>query len=475
VRRAVLFVPLAAGLLAAILSFAPEAPRLSSETRTAAEELRRAALSGSRASDWVQSLTDRAGARLAGSEGDRAAVAWALETLRAQGFANVRAEKVTVPVWKRGVETGELTAPHRHTLALTALGGSVPTPPGGIEAEVLEVDSLEMLEAKGAAASGKIVFFNKKMARSRDGSGYGKAVPVRSEGAIRAAKQGAVAVVIRSIGTDNNRLPHTGAMRENPTPDKIPAAALSNPDADLLARLVREGGPVRLRLTLGCRTLPDAESANVLGEVPGGALPEEIVLLGAHLDSWDLGLGALDDGAGCGIVLEAARLIGRLPRRPRRTIRVVFFANEENGLAGGKAYAATHAGELGRHAAAIEADSGTGRPFGFQWNAGTSAGPWLAEVGTLLEPFGANEMKAGGHGGADISRLVTAGVPLFGLFQDATTYFDIHHSANDTLDKIDPESLDRAVAATAVLAYCLADSPEPIERIPAAKRRLPRW
>jgi hypothetical protein len=474
-KRLFPFFFLAAGAVAAALALGAEKSALSAETRAHAERLRRTALSGTRAAEWVRELTDRAGARLAGSAGDREAVAWAVETLRSQGFAKVRAEKVRVPVWQRGIERGEVTAPYSHALALTALGGSVSTPASGLQAELVGMGSLDALDEAGETVRGKVVFFNTRMARTRDGSGYGKAVRVRGEGAIRAAKRGAVGILIRSIGTDNNRLPHTGAMRYDPAVPKIPAAALSNPDADLLERLLQGGKPVHVRFTLGCQTLPDAESANVAGEIAGRERPEEIVLLGAHLDSWDLGRGAIDDGAGCAIVLEAARLIGGLPRRPRRTIRVVLFANEENGLAGGRAYAETHAAELPRHTAAIEADFGTGAPLGFRWNAGPSAQAWLAGPAALLAPLSAGGMEQGGHGGADISRLVTSGVPLFGLLQDGTTYFDYHHTANDTLDKIDTESLDKAVAAVAVLAYCLADSPEPIERIPEERRKLPRF
>lgn len=432
--------------------------------------LREQALAGTRAADWARGLSDEVGPRLAGSPGDRAAVAWALGVLKAQGFANVRAEKVRVPVWQRGIETGEVTAPYPQKLALTALGGSVSTPEGGLEAEIIEFASYEAMEARKSSVAGKIVFFNKKMERTADGSGYGPAVAFRSSGAARAGKLGAVGVLIRSAGTGNERLPHTGSTRYDPAVPRIPAAALSIPDAELLERLGRLRKPVRVRFTLTSRQMPDGESANVIGEIVGREKPEEIVLLGAHLDSWDLGTGALDDAAGCGIVLEAARMIGQLRVKPRRTIRVVLFANEENGLAGGIAYAKDHAAELSRHAAAIEADSGAGGPTGLAWNAGPSAEPVVKEIAAILSGLGAGNLVAGGYGGADISRLVTAGVPLFGLLQDATRYFDYHHTANDTFDKIDPEALDRATAATAVFAYIAAEAPRPIEKIPPDKR-----
>jgi hypothetical protein len=451
-------------------------PVLPPEIRKTAEALRERAFEGTRAAEWVRGLVDTAGPRLTGSPGDKASIAWGLATLKALGFANVHAEKVMAPFWQRGVETGEVTAPHLHKLFLTALGGSVGTSESGLEAEVVEVGSLDELAAKKEAdVRGKIVFFNKRMRRTSDGAGYGEAVTVRGAGASRAAKLGAVGVLIRSIGTDSNRTPHTGLLQYEEGTARIPAAALSNPDADLLERLGRDGKPVRVRFTLGCRDMGRTESANVIGEVLGRGNPEEIVLLAAHLDSWDLGEGALDDGAGCGVVIEAARMIAELPKRPRRTIRVMLVANEENGLAGGRAYQADHEAELSRHVAALEADLGSDRPTGFSWNAGPSAEPLVKEIAALLEPLGAGDVKTTGAGGADISRLVLAGVPLFTIRQDASRYFDWHHTANDTFDKIEPESLDRMTAAVAIFAYVAASAPEPFERIPLEKRMLPRF
>lgn len=465
-----------AASVAARVRGAERAPAIPPETRRVAESLREQAFAGTRASEWVRGLIDTAGPRLSGSPGDKAAIAWGLATLKALGFANVHAEKVMAPYWQRGVETGEVTAPHPHKLFLTALGGSVGTPESGLEADVIEVGSLDELAAKKEAdVRGRIVFFNKRMRRSAEGAGYGETVPVRGGGASRAAKLGAIGVLIRSVGTDSNRTPHTGSLKYEEGVLKIPAAALSNPDADLLERLVREGKPVRVHFTLGCRDLGLAETANVIGEIPGRGKPEEIVLLAAHRDSWDLGEGAIDDGAGCGVVIEAARLIGELPKRPRRTIRVILVGNEENGLAGGRAYQADHEAELPRHVAALESDLGAGRPTGFSWNAGPSAEPMVREIAELLEPLGGNDVRSIGAGGADISRLVLAGVPLFTVRQDASRYFDWHHTANDTFDKIEPESLDRVTAAVAVFAYVAASVPEPFERIPAEKRVLPTF
>src|SRR5262245_46264276 len=265
---------------------------------TPAAALRDRIVAGSKAAEWVAQITDLAGPRLPGSSGDRVGVAVALEILKKQGFASVRAEKVMVPVWERGVETGEVLSPTKQKLVLTALGGSVATPEGGLEGEIVRVASLAELAALGEGARGKIVFIDRPTARTSDGSGYGEAGHVRNSGASAAAKLGAIGLLIRSIGTDPGRIPHTGGMTYEPNVPKIPAAALSWDDAGLLRRLVARGGPVRVRFTLGCRTMPDAESANVVGDVTGREKPDEIVLLGAHLDSWDLGTGALDDAAG---------------------------------------------------------------------------------------------------------------------------------------------------------------------------------
>ncbi len=464
-----------AGLALAMAGAATSLDRASlpPDSARVASDLRDRVAAGSRAADWVRELTDRAGPRLAGSPGDRAAVAVALEMLRGLGFSNVRAEKVVVPVWARAAESGEVTAPVSQKLALAALGGSIATPPGGLEAEVLLVRSFEELDARKDSVRGRIVFYDVPTERTRDGSGYGKSVVYRSEGASRAAALGAAAVLIRSIGTDDNRLPHTGDLDYEDRAPKVPAAALSIPDADLLAHLVSRGGPVRVRFSLDCGRRPDAESANVIGEIPGRERPDEVVVLGAHLDSWDLGRGAIDDGAGCGIVVEAARQIAAMRERPRRTLRVVLYANEENGMAGAKAYAVAHAAELGKHAAALEADSGTGRPYGISWNAGATAQPLFAQITSLLATLDAGELQEGGEGGVDISTLLLAGVPVVGLLQDHSTYFDFHHTANDTFDKIVPKDLDRATAAAAVTAWCLADAPGPLERIPPEKRKLP--
>jgi len=468
--------PLLPPLLAALLAAAPApaadpAGDLAPATRAAVAALAENGTGPTRAAEWVRRLTDEVGPRLAGSPGDRAAVAWGLALFRELGFANVRVEEVPVAAWERGVETAEVVSPFPQKLLVTALGGSVGTPAAGVAAAVVEMETLEALEEAvrrdPGAVRGKIVYFSRRMGRGGEGPGYGAVVPIRSSGAAKAGLHGAVAALVRSVGTSTSRFAHTGMTSYAEGGPRIPAAALSNADADLLERLLARG-PVTVKLVLGCRPLPPAVSANVIGEVPGRERPEEVVVVSCHLDSWDLGTGAVDDGAGCGIAIEAARLVAARAQRPRRTLRVVLFANEESGLAGGTGYAARHAAELPKHAGAFEADSGTGAPTGFSWNAADSLEPALAAVAKLLEPLGAGALRKGGHGGADISPMEPAGVPLFGLRQETARYFDFHHTADDTFDKIEPASLDRAAAALAAMAYAVADLPA-IHARPAAE------
>ena len=442
---------------------------LPEDVRSTAASLHRQALAGTRAYEIVRSLTVEVGPRPAGSKAHDAAVAWGLRTMKELGFQNVHTEKATLPHWVRGAESGEIVAPYPQPVHLAALGGSVDTPEGGIEAQVIQVPSLEAAaKLDPARVKGKIVFYDVHMRRSKDASGYGEAVPVRGAGASAAAKLGAVAVLIRSIGTDNNRTPHTGAMRYQDGVEKIPAAALSVPDADLLAAEIDSGKPVTFRLKLGARTEPDVESASVVGEIPGREKPEEIVLLGAHLDSWDLGTGAIDDGAGCAIMMEAARRIAQLPRKPRRTIRVVLYANEEFGLSGGRAYAEAHKGELARHVMSGESDLGSGRVWRISSRVDPAKPPLVGALGKLI---GVEQGNNEAHGGSDIGTLAPARVPVIDLAQDASAYFDYHHTANDTLDKIDPKDLDQNVAAWAAIAYAVADMPGDLGRAPEGTGR----
>jgi hypothetical protein len=453
------------------------APGSNQDFRTTASTLRDEALKGTRAFEIVRSLTNEVGPRSAGSAGDPRGVEWGVRTMKALGFQNVRAEKVTVPHWDRGAESGEIVSPWPQPVALTALGGSVGTPEasiGGIEAEVVQVPDVTALEkmdpAAAAKVKGKIVFINKRMERKKDGADYGPTVAGRGRGAALAGKLGAAAVLIRSVGTDNNRTPHTGAMRYEEGGPRIPAAALSNPDADLLESQLASGKPVVFRLKLGARQLPEAGSANVIGEIPGREKPDEVVILGCHLDSWDLGTGAIDDGAGCAIMMEAARRIGELKQHPRRTVRVVLFANEEFGLSGARAYAEAHAQELPKHILAGESDFGSGKVWRISSRVAPETLPAFDAIAELLAPIGVERGDNEAGGGADLSPMVPARVPVAGLSQDGTWYFDWHHTANDTLDKIDPKDLDQNVAAWAALAYAAAEMQGDFGRAPEPTR-----
>lgn len=443
---------------------AAQAPRpapLAEGYAGAASRIVGAELVAGKAYEILQHLTDRIGPRLSGSAGAEAAVRWTRERLADDGL-DARLEPVRVPRWVRGVEQGEILAPSAHRLALTALGGSEPTPEQGIAAEVVEVTSFEELSALGeAAVRGRIVLYNRPITAS---DGYGVVAVFRTRGAVEAARLGAAASLVRSLGTQSLRIPHTGAMRYDDGVPRIPAAALSAEDADLIHRLRAAGQPVRMRLQLGCRSLPDADSANVVADLRGREAPEQVVLIGAHLDSWDLGTGAIDDGAGVAIVMESLRLLKSLDLVPRRTLRGVLYMNEENGLRGARAYADAHRDELARHMAAIESDSGAARPTGFTALTGAGGVETLREIASLLVGVGASQVSAGNGGGADLTVLRPAGVPQLGLLQDGTRYFDWHHTAADTLDKVDAVELAQNAAALAVMAYVLADMPQPLPR-----------
>ena len=434
--------------------------------------LRDQALAESSSYEILRSLTVEVGHRFAGSAGDRAAVTWALAKMTELGLENVRAEPVTVPRWVRGEARGRIVAPHPQEIVLIALGGSVGTPEGGVTAEVVEVESLEALaELPAEAVRGKIVFFNAIMERHRDGSGYRPAVAPRGRGPARAAEKGAVAMIMRSAGTGPHRFAHTGATRYEEEIAKIPAAALAVPDAEVLAAQIATGEPVTFHLYLGSRYLADVQSANVVGEVPGRESPEEIVLLGAHLDSWDVGTGAIDDGAGCATMMAVAAMIGDLPQAPRRTIRVVLFANEEFGLSGAKAYGEAHAEELDDYQLAMESDFGAGKVWRFATAIGEDALPGLEPLRELLEPLGIEGFGNTAFGGADLRPLRAARVPLADLSQDGTYYFDYHHTEDDTLNKVDPEALAQNLAAYAAVAFWAAETEADFGRAPEREAR----
>jgi hypothetical protein len=423
-----------------------------------AAALRERALQDDTAYELLRSLTSRVGPRFAGTPGDSAAVAWALEQLRTLGFQNVRAEPVRVPRWQRGTCRVQLVSPWPQELVAVALGGSVATPEDGIEADVIPVTNLdELARMDSTLFQGKIVFFTGRMDRSEDGSGYGRAVAVRGRGAAEAGRRGALAVAIRSVGTDRNRIAHTGGMRNDPKDTRIPAVALSNPDADLLEEQLATGRTVRMRLHNTSVWADSTWSANVIGEIPGREKPREFVVLGAHLDSWDLGTGAHDDGAGVTIMAAAARLIGRAPLRPRRSIRVVLFANEEFGLSGARAYARKYAPDSLQHVLGMESDLGAFQPLGFRSRVPADRLGAIRAIQGVLAPLGVEYRGNDASGDADVGQLVPLGIPVCDLDTDASEYFDLHHTANDTFDKVDPLLVRRNVACYAVIAWLAAD------------------
>lgn len=438
-----------------------------------AARLRDAALLGTDAWELTRDLVYAAGPRFAGSEGDGRAIEWSLATLESLGFSSVRVEPVRVPRWVRGEERGEVVAPVRHAVVLAALGGSVGTSDAGLEAEVVMVDSLEALAAlPPGAVSGRIVFLNfPRLERSRVGAAYRDNGRLRRDGPSAAAARGASGFLMRSLGTSAARVAHTGATSYRLDAPRIPAAALSNADADLLGHLVAAGAPVRFRLSLGAESLPDADSANVIGEIPGSDLADEIVLLSCHLDSWDITPGANDDAVGCAMVIEAARRVATSGRAPRRTVRVVLFAGEEFGLAGARAYANLHAATLGRHVLAMEADFGSGRVFRLNTWLENEALPLARAAWQLLEPLGIEWGENNAFGGADLMPLRPHRVPFLDLVHDGTHYFDVHHTIDDTLDKVDRRDVDVNVAAYAVITYLAANVPANFGRAPAAGAR----
>jgi carboxypeptidase Q len=424
----------------------------------AALRIAAANLTGEGAYRRVAALADQFGPRMTGSPALERAIVWAHDTFVADGQENVALDPVRVPIWQRGKESAEIVTPAPRRLAVLGLGGTVATPPGGLTAEVAAVSSFDELAKLGTSVRGKIVLFNHPYPTDvpNAAAGYGQSIPYRTEGATHAAAFGAVAALVRSLASASLGAPHTGQMRYGPGP-QIPTAALSVEDAALLARLAARG-PVTVHLVLEDGARPDAPSFNVLAELRGREQPEEIVVIGAHIDSWDVGEGAQDDGAGCAIVMESLATLRRLGLVPRRTIRAVLYTSEEEGAQGGKTYAEAHAKELPQHVAAFETDVGAGTPLGFRIDAGPQAVAGARELVTLLAPLGAMGIDTG-FSGADINALRPAGVPLLGLFSDPTHYFDVHHSAADTLEKIDPAALGRNVAAMATMAYVVADRP----------------
>ncbi len=425
--------------------------------RETADRIIRTALADSSAYDRLGRLVDGFGHRLTGSESLEHAIDWVLGEMRRDGLANARTEPVKVPHWVRGRESVELISPRRTPLVMLGLGGSVGTPRGGLTASVLVVSSFEELDQRKVEAQGKIVLFDAPF------TDYGATGLYRRTGAIAAAKAGAVACLIRSITPFGIRSPHTGNMRYDSTVSRIPAAALSTEDAMMLHRMQDRGERVVVRLKMEARTLPDAMSRNVMAEIVGSEKPDEVIVLGGHIDSWDVGQGAMDDGGGVVAAWEAVRLIQRLGLKPRRTIRVVAWTNEENGTRGGLAYRDARGPDVEKHVLAMESDGGVFAPHGFAFGGSAEALAVVKEIGKLLAPIGADSVHAG-EGEADIGPLMERGVPGMGLEVEPTRYFWYHHTQGDTLDKLDPAELARCVAAMAVMAYVVADLEQPLPR-----------
>jgi len=449
---------------------AEKTPAFSKADLTAANTLRERALMDTGAWQLIESLTTEVGARPAGSAADKAAVAWALREMQRLGFTNVRSMEVMVPHWVRGEAKFQVLAPWPQHMPTLALGGSVGTPPEGIEADAIMVKDLEALKNLPAGAvRNRIVYFSNRMERTRDGSGYARAVTVRVAGPSAAAALGASGVVIRSVGTSDERFPHTGSLRYTAEAPRIPALAISNPDADALERQFASGKPVRLRMASDSRELPQARSANVIGEVPGAERASEIVILGAHLDSWDPGLGAIDDGAGVAIMMSVARLIQDLDSKPRRTIRVVLFANEEFGTSGSQAYLAANQAAVSQHVLGFEADFGAGPVWQLASRVNPAQLPAVGQIFRALAPLKLERGNNEASGGADLNGLSKLGMAILEPALDGTNYFDVHHTANDTLAKVEPAALRQAVAAFAISVWLGAQYPGDWERVTAPK------
>ena len=407
----------------------------------------------------LRSLVDPAPHRLSGSAGAADAVAWAVKTMNEVGLSHVRQESVMVPHWVRGtVERAEVLGKHPYRLAICALGGSIGTPSDGITSEVIEVHSVEEARMLGTVADGKIIFFNRPMDPTKVNTfeAYGGAVDQRSAGAVEAAKVGGIAALVRSVSTKHDRVPHTGAMGYQDSVRKIPGVALSTDDADSLSAFLKRNPHLKVRIVLNCRTLPDAPSANVMGEIVGNEMPDQVIVVSGHLDCWDKGEGAVDDGSGCAQAIEALRLLKAIGVHPKRTIRAVLFMNEENGDRGGKGYPVDPARAGEHHVAALESDMGGFAPRGFSVDADSLASRRSNRWRPLFSQLQAADWETG-YSGTDITPLVRTGVPGFGLVVESQRYFDYHHSANDVLSAVHPRELELGAVAEAFLCYLIAE------------------
>ena len=440
-----------------LLSLAADAADSLKKYRPTATRLIQVATNSSLGFKRLETLCDTFGSRFTGTKNLEDAIDWCMAEMKRDGFKNVHGEKVKVPRWVRGKESATLLSPRQRTLPMMGLGGSVGTPKGGITAEVLVVASFDDLEKRAAEAKGKMVLFNLPF------TSYRETVIVRRLGAIEAAKVGAVASLIRSVGPFSMQSPHTGNMAYDDKVKKIPHAALSLEDAEMLARMQSRGEKIRIQLKMEAHMLPDGFSRNVIADILGSENPEQIVIVSGHIDSWDVGQGAMDDGGGCLAAWEAARLMMKLGLKPRRTIRVVLWTNEENGIRGAKEYARRHAAELKNHVLAIESDSGVFNPTGYGFLGSVKGMETIQAIGKLLDPIKAGEIKKGCRG-ADVLKLIVGGVPAMHLEVDREKYFWYHHTDADTIDKLNPAEFNRCVASMAVMAYVVADLPKPLAR-----------
>lgn len=457
-RRVLLRSLLAASAGVPLVSMAQSTPVLSESDLAHAVTLRDAGLKTSLAYDLMASLVREVGPRPAGSPGDAMAVAWAQSHLRRLGFANVRADPVPLTVWQRGATTVEVTAPEKRAVVAVALGNTVGTAEPGIEAEIAWYPDFQALRADSSdKARGRIVFIDQKMDRSRDGSGYGRAVLARVAGAVEAARRGALAVAIRSIGTDRDQIAHTGAMRYDPQVAQIPAVAVGVPDADWMAERVAAGQALRMRVHMARVPQLRAVTHNVIGEVPGTDLANEVVLLGAHLDTWDITPGAQDDASGVGIVMAAAKVLLDAGRQPRRTVRVVLFGNEENGFDGARDYGQRYQAQP--HQLLGESDFGADRIWRFRARVRPEAQPVIDAMSRVLAPLGIEADGQPGNPSPDASVLMRMrNWPAVELTQDGTRYFDVHHTVNDTVERVDPSTMPQNVAAWAAVAWLAAQA-----------------
>jgi carboxypeptidase Q len=451
--------------LAGGVALAADAPNLTEQYRDTAGKLIQAAMADTGGYNRLAYLCYRIGNRLSGSPALERAIAWSVEQMKAVGLSNVQVIPTKVPHWVRNRESARLLAPLDTPLHMLGLGMSIGTPPGGITADAVAVSSFDELAMLGREkVQGKIVVYNYVF------TNYGAARNYRTGGASRAAALGAVAVLVRSATPLAVELPHTGTMEYDPAQPKIPAAAISPEDALMIERLCAEGVPVKVHLEMGAEMLPDADSGDVIGEIPGKEHPEEVVVIGGHIDSWDVGQGAQDDGASIMACLEALALIHKLGLVPRRTLRVAFWVNEENGTRGGEAYRAFVGGQIQNQVMALEMDGGAETPRGFGAGVGPNSMDMLKQIAKLLEPVGAAEITGGG-GGEDITALLRDGVPGMSEQAAGTHYFDWHHSEADTLDKVNPEDFRKSVAALAVMSFAVADMPARLTAAAGGARR----